>query len=297
MILESKGKIAEGLYAVGVAELPAYLLVGKTPALFDAGMTFMGPRYLGEVREVIGDAARLGFNFLTHSHYDHCGSVPYLKRRIPGLKVGASRLAADIFQRRGAVDLIRSLSKDYEERYRETVGGEDVSFDGLTVDIPLDDGAEMELGGGFGFRAIATPGHTRDSITYYIPRHKALITGESVGVFDKNFTIHPEFTASYRDYLSSLHKLALLDIEMILMGHFYALTGDDARRYIAESIKRTDEFRKRIEDYLNEANGDRSVVVRRIFKEDYEDTGAILQDARPYLINLEAKVRAVAEGR
>lgn len=48
---------------------------------------------------------------------------------------------------------------------------------------------------------------------------------------------------------------------------------------------------------MNEADGDRSVVVKRIFREDYEDTGAILQDARPYLINLEAKVRAVAEGR
>ena len=66
---------------------------------------------------------------------------------------------------------------------------------------------------------------------------------------------------------------------------------------MAKSIKRTEEFRKRIEDYLNEDDGDRSVVVKRIFREDYEDTGAILQDARPYLINLEAKVRAVAEGR
>jgi hypothetical protein len=84
---------------------------------------------------------------------------------------------------------------------------------------------------------------------------------------------------------------------MILMSHFFVLTGDDARGYMAKSIKRTEEFRKRIEDYLNEADGDRSVVVKRIFREDYEDTGAILQDARPYLINLEAKVRAVAEGR
>lgn len=297
MILKSKGKLAEGLYAVGVAEIPAYLTVGKTPALFDAGITFLGPRYLAEIRGILDDAGRLSFNFLTHSHYDHCGAVPYLKRHIPGLKVGASRLAADIFHRQSAVELIRSLSKDYEERYKETIDGEDVSFDGLNVDIPLDDGVEVDLGGGLGFKAIATPGHTKDSLTYYIPRFKAVIAGESVGVFDNNFTIHPEFTASYRDYLSSLHKLALLEIDMILMSHFFVLTGDDARGYMAKSIKRTEEFRKRIEDYLNEADGDRSVVVKRIFREDYEDTGAILQDARPYLINLEAKVRAVAEGR
>jgi hypothetical protein len=30
---------------------------------------------------------------------------------------------------------------------------------------------------------------------------------------------------------------------------------------------------------------------------DFEDTGAILQEARPFLINLTAKVKAVAEDR
>jgi hypothetical protein len=39
---------------------------------------------------------------------------------------------------------------------------------------------------------------------------------------------------------------------------------------------------------------------RRVFaiiinKEDYEDTWAILQEETPYLINLRAKVKAVAE--
>jgi hypothetical protein len=37
--------------------------------------------------------------------------------------------------------------------------------------------------------------------------------------------------------------------------------------------------------------------VRRIYREDYEESGAILQESRPYLINLQAKVRAIAEQR
>jgi hypothetical protein len=56
-------------------------------------------------------------------------------------------------------------------------------------------------------------------------------------------------------------------------------------------------FKERIKHYLTDFHGERKSVVQKIFKEDFEDTGAILQDARPYLINLEAKVRVIAEGR
>jgi len=297
MILKSQGKITNGLYAIGGPELPAYLLPGGKPALFDAGMTFMGPTYFRELKQLLGDPNRLQFNFLTHSHFDHSGATPYLKRHIPGLKIGASRPAADTLTKPSAIELIRSLCRDYEEKYSELTGGEDVTFDALHVDMILEDGDEFDLGGGLTFRAVATPGHTRDSMSFYIPRFKAVITGESIGAFDGNFTIHPEFLASYKDYAASLQKIAALDIDMILMCHFFVLTGDDARGYMKKTIERTEVFRQRILDYLDHFNGDRASVVQRIYKEDYEDTGAILQDKRPFLINLEAKVRVVAEGR
>jgi glyoxylase-like metal-dependent hydrolase (beta-lactamase superfamily II) len=258
VIIESKGKIGDGLFAIGAPELPAFLLMGKTPALFDAGMTFMGPLYLKDLKALLGDENRLRFIFLTHAHFDHSGACPYLKKHIQGLQVGAHPLAEETFRKPHAVALIRSLSKDYEDR-------------------------------------LATPGHTRDSISFYIPKLKALITGEAIGVYDKNMTIHPEYLASYQDYLASLEKLACLDLDILIMGHYFTLTGEDARGYIKKSIARTKIFKARIENYLLDLHGDREAVVKRIFKEDFEDTGAILQEARPFLINLAAKVKAVAE--
>jgi glyoxylase-like metal-dependent hydrolase (beta-lactamase superfamily II) len=297
VIIESKGKIGDGLFAIGAPELPAFLLMGKTPALFDAGMTFMGPLYLKDLKTLLGDENRLRFIFLTHAHFDHSGACPYLKRHIQGLQVGAHPLAEETFRKPNAVALIRSLSKDYEDRYASQTGKEDISFDVLQVDIRLEDGIEFDLGGGLGFKVVATPGHTRDSISFYIPKLKALITGEAIGVYDKNMTIHPEYLASYQDYLASLEKLACLELDILIMGHYFTLTGEDARGYIEKSIARTKIFKARIENYLHELNGDREAVVKRIFKEDFEDTGAILQEARPFLINLAAKVKAVAEGK
>lgn len=297
MIMQSEGKLAEGLYAIGMPELPAFLLTGEQPALFDAGMTFMGPRYLEGLKRHLGDESRLRFNFLTHSHFDHSGATPYLKRKISGLQVAAHPLAAQIFNKPNAVALIKSLCSDYEENYKSFIGDEDVSFDILHVDIMLEEGMEIDLGGGVAFKVITTPGHTRDSVSFFIPKLKALITGEAVGVFDRNMTIHPEFLASYTDYLASLEKLAALDLDILMMSHYYTLTGEDAQGYVAKSIERTKIFKARIEHDLHESNGDRDAVVRRIYREDYEESGAILQESRPYLINLQAKVKAIAEQR
>jgi len=297
MIIESRGMLADGLYAIGGPHLPAYLATGEAPVLFDAGMTFMGPAYRNALQEHLGDAGRLRSVYLTHAHFDHCGACPYLKRHIPGLKIGAHRLAAETLRKASAIELIRSLSRDCEVLYRDRVGGEDISFDSLDVDIPLEDGAEVDLGGDLTFQVIATPGHTRDSVCYFIPRLKALITGEAIGVFDRNFMIQPEFLASYRDYTASLEKLLVLDLDLIMMSHYYTLTGEDARGYVARSLEGTKAFQERIVHYLNDAGGDRDAVVRRIHREDYISTAANLQEERPYLINLQAKVRVVAEGR
>ena len=146
MIIEKAGKIVEGLYALADIDLPAWLVTAETPVLFDAGITFMGPAYFKEIQQVLGDENRLRWLFITHAHFDHSGTGPYLKRRIPGLKVAASRLAAEIFKKPNAVNLIQSLSRDFEEQYKSHFGSEDIRFDSLEVDRILEDGETVDLG-------------------------------------------------------------------------------------------------------------------------------------------------------
>jgi glyoxylase-like metal-dependent hydrolase (beta-lactamase superfamily II) len=297
MIIEKAGKIIDGLYALSDIDLPAYLVAAETPSLFDAGITFMGPSYLKEIRRYLGDENRLHWLFITHAHFDHSGTAPYLKRHIPGLKVAASRLGSEFFKKPNVVSLIQSLSRDFEEQHKTLFGSENIRFDGLEVDRILEDGETVDLGGGWTFQVIATPGHTRDGVSFYFPNIKALICGEAAGVPDRNFKIHPEFLASYKDYMSSLEKLAALDVEIIMLSHYFILTGEEARSYLKKSLESTVAFSDRIRNYLAACGGDQNRVVKRIFKEDHQDTGAIQQAERPYLINLAAKVKAVAENK
>lgn len=294
MIKESIGKISDELYALGSPALPAYLLMGETPVLFDAGMTFMGPLYLRELKKYLGDANRLAYNFLTHSHYDHSGAAPFLKKNIPGLKVAASNLAGEIFRRPNAVQLIQSLSKDMEEAYRPQIGDADVTFRGLELDRTLEDGDEIDLKNGTQIQVIATPGHTRDAVSYYIPLLKALVGGEAVGSFDRNFDVRPVFLSSYGDYLSSLEKLKKIEINLLMMGHFYVLT-EGAQEMVTKAIEATKVFGRRIEEELYSLGGDQEAVVKKIFQEDYVEKKLIEQEERPFLINLKAQVKAVAE--
>jgi glyoxylase-like metal-dependent hydrolase (beta-lactamase superfamily II) len=295
MIKESTGKICEGIYALGNPDLPAFLFGGEIPALFDAGMTFMGPIYLQELKTYLGDAGKLRYLFLTHSHFDHCGGAPFLKRKIPGLKIGTSRLAAEVFQRPNAVQLIQSLNQYVEDQFNSPNRGKDVSFHSLEVDLVLEDRRELILGDERRVQVIATPGHTRDAVSFYIPEWKALIPGEVAGVYDRNLNILPEFLSSFEGYMASLEKLSALDLDLLLLGHSFVVTGEDARGYIGKSIEATKRFKKRIEDLLDMRAGDQEAVVKIIFQEDYEGQQAIPQDERSYLINLKAKVKAVAE--
>lgn len=296
MIIESKGKIADNLWALGEPALPSYLLLGQSSALFEAGMTFMGLRYLQDLKSILGDLSRVTHLFLTHSHFDHCGAAPFLKRNIPRLKIAASKLAAEVWQRPTAIQFIQNLSKGMEKKFASLIKDEDISFNGLEVDLILNDGQEITLGDGTKIQVIATPGHTKDALSLYLPQSKILVAGEAVGSLDRHYHFRPVFLSNYKDYLQSLAKLQELDIQLLVLGHFYCLRGN-IKEALIQAQQATIEFAQRIARELASSGGDQEAVVRKIFQEDYQEKKLILQEERPFLINLAAQVKAIAEGR
>jgi glyoxylase-like metal-dependent hydrolase (beta-lactamase superfamily II) len=96
VITDRIGEIAHNVHMVGHRAVPVFLVDGDRPALFDAGLAFLGPVYAGQIKRILG-GRQPSWCFLTHSHFDHCGAVAYLKKQFPEMRIVCSKKAADCF--------------------------------------------------------------------------------------------------------------------------------------------------------------------------------------------------------
>lgn len=238
--------------------------------------------------------------FLTHAHWDHCGAVSCLKEAFPSMKVASSYLSGQILQRPNAVALIRKLNEDFISMI-ESTPGLDLSilnhqpFRAFEVDIPLHDNQSIDLGEGKVLQVLATPGHTRDHLSYYLPGEKILIAGEAAGVRFGPEAVSSEFAADYDLYVSSLKRLAALPVEVFCQGHHSVLTGrEEIRNLFRQSLSVTTSYKQRIMDLLAEEDGLAERVIERVKEEKYDVIQGPKQWESAYLLNLKAQVAHLA---
>ena len=295
MRIIEQGNLSEHVVFLGNVFFPNYFIAGEQTALVDAGILFAGPGVVRGFRERFGRDATLDWNLLTHSHFDHLGSTPFLKRVFPGMKTAGSPEIGRILGNPRAVDTIRALAGDTGDLADEETGLR-ISFDRFDLDRPLAQGDRLDLGRGVEVTAIETPGHTRCSLAFFVEPDRALFTGEASGVPDAEGYILSEFLSDYPSYLASLEKMAALGPRFICLPHGGVLTGADAEGYFERSAEAARDFRQRIERHLDREDGDAERAVARVKAEEY-DAGKVLQDEAAYMVNLRAMVRAVQKLR
>ncbi len=296
MIINKTGQIIEDFYSIGHPAIPVFLMDGVRPLIFDAGFAFLGEIYAGEIKKILGDR-QPEYLFLTHAHFDHCGSVSILKKYFPLMKVITSKKAKDILGRPNAIKLIKALN----QASKEVVGDIEIDFassgefEPFEIDKTVKDGDIFKISNGLNIRIIETPGHTSDCLSFYIQEKKILISSEAAGQPDLTGYIVSDCLLDYDQYFSSMKRLSLLDIEILCPGHLFVYTGDDAKQYLRESMLECEKFRKLVELCLDEEDGDLDRVKIRIKKMEYDGNDGPKQPEPAYLLNLEARIKAVAK--
>lgn len=293
------GNIHERITAIGSTAYPAYLVRGDEKSfMIDSGLNLLGPRYIAGIEESFVGAPSLEYLFLTHSHYDHLGSADYVRRHVAGLRLAAHERTAALVLKPSALATMNHLSAGHTDVIGMDRLADDVTLHPFTIDIILRGGDQFDLGG-LTCRVYDTPGHTRDSLTFYFPEIRALFPGDACGVpRDGDLAnLQVQFVSSYRDYVDSLRLAISLEPEIVCPGHNWVLTGKDAPVYLEASLAETFRHRELIESHLEAAGGDIERAIREIAHDQCDVKRRIIQHRDAYLANLTAQVKHIAAYR
>jgi glyoxylase-like metal-dependent hydrolase (beta-lactamase superfamily II) len=296
MIFQETGRVKDDFYVLGHPWIPVYLLDGKRPIMFEAGLACLGKVYEEAMQAVLGKR-QPEILFLSHVHYEHCGATSYFKKVFPSLQVAASSIAAHIIKRPNAQKLMRTLSQSASL----VVSGVERDkllqdpFTPFDIDLTLTDGQVIELEEGLSVQVLATPGHTRDLLSYYIPEKRILVATEAAGCADRTGHIVTEFLVDYESYMAGLRRLAALDVEILTQGHHFVYVGPAVKAFFARSIESAEKFKARVEELLRAEGGSVERVVARIKAEEHDSKPPPKQPEKAYLLNLQARVSHLAE--
>lgn len=211
---------------------------GQTAVLYDSGFGFTGAQLADNIQKHLG-SRKLDYIFLTHSHYDHVLGSAHVLQCWPDAKVVAGGYAAGVFQRPGAIAVMRELDRKYADAwgaadYADLAGN-------LRVDIPVGDG-DVIRAGSMEFTAVELPGHTRCSVGFYNAQRSMLLGTETLGVYNSEDDVVPSYLVGYRKTLDAIDRAAELAPDAILVPHYGVLEGQRAQFYLRrarESAVRT----------------------------------------------------------
>jgi len=222
---------------------------GMENVIFDSGMP-------NSSNEILKSFLKLGINpnstryiLLTHRHIDHAGGSATL--------LDALHNASVVIHPFSAKHLAKP-SKIYESG-REFFG--DFATHMKPVQISslrtLKDGEEIYVGQEV-IKAIYSPGHTSDHISYYIPSKRTLYCGDIVGSFNpKTWKVHPTCiypSFDYQKYKTTIDRIRSINFETVVFSHFGVTIGKDAKQILDHSLATHQTLERIVEDYNDSSN-------------------------------------------
>lgn len=257
MFHDQAAKVSGRILQLGRSESWVHLLDGGDEAvLIGGGMAHVVPELCQQLETFGVDENRIRAIVVLHAHFDHCGVVPFLKRRWPQAQVWASERARELLADDRVIASIDGLNRHLLELYGRASEGEAwgaAPFAGIRVERVLADGERLRCGDRT-LEVLAVPGHSSCSIAVYVPEERALF-GSDAGGLPFGDTVFTAANSNFDRYQESLAKMAAKPIDIYLPEHYGALSGEDCRRFWARTQQSARETRALLEDALDNRAG------------------------------------------
>jgi len=249
MRIRRPGKIIDQLWYLGHEESGIYLLDGGNEAMIiNGGLRYILPDVLRQFKEFGIDEKKIAKLLILHSHFDHVGIVPFLKRRHPDLQIYASLRAWEILGMHNAIDTINEFGQRVTEKAGmvQQCSGYDLDWRNDVSGAAISEGDRIRVGH-IELHILETPGHSSCHISAYAPQLKVLFSSDGGGIPFKE-TIIPSGNSDYTQFQQSLEKLKPLKTDYLCADHYGYVTGEEARNYISRTIELARERRVAMEE-------------------------------------------------
>lgn len=227
--------------------------------LLDTGMFHCAENTVELIRDEL-KGRNLDFVLLSHTHYDHVGGIPALRKTYPDIKVYGSEYAAYVLQREGARRVMRQMAFDAVKTYI----GEDASLpdydeDALFIDEAIHEGNKIALGEE-ALDVYETPGHTKCSLTFFEPASRTLFLSESTGVYVDPSWVDVSILTGYEETIESIKKCEALNATTLYIPHYGILNELPPRTFFDLSLHSAAMFKDLIFEYWEKGCSDEDVM-------------------------------------
>jgi glyoxylase-like metal-dependent hydrolase (beta-lactamase superfamily II) len=269
--IRERGRVKEGLWFLGREETGVYVLEGRQESMIiSGGMSYIVPDLLQQMTDFNIDERRITKLLILHSHFDHVGIVPFMKRRLPQAEVYASERAWEILTMEKAIRTINEFSRTVARRMRmeEVYSTYDLEWrDDITGKL-VHDGDRFDLGG-VTVSILEIPGHSSCSIAAYVPEWKALFPTDGGGIPFRE-TIITSGNSNYTRFQESLEKLKDLEVDYYCADHYGYMTGEEAREFIPKTIEMAKKHRAELEEAYR-STGDIDEAAKAMVNSFYDE--------------------------
>lgn len=242
--------ISPDFYQLGTPSFPAYLSLGDDGMIIEGGTGATFAIIINQLKELGIEPERIKYLILTHTHTDHIGAIPRLRRIWPHLKVIASlvgeKLLTRLVTKEAALKEFITTDCDIAEIMlsKGDIDAVPPKLDNYTfgVDMVVKEGDRLDLGSGVSWTVYDTPGHSPCHISLHNEKEGILVIGDATGFYVPQKDIFwPNYFSSLEAYCDSIRKLASLPAQRGALCHNCVIEGG-VKRYFQKALRATESY-------------------------------------------------------